>query len=1480
MSLFSSFVVFFLFSILLKTSLPSRIVDNSLLLRMNYLSTYSKALHRNITCSVTLFLTVSTSIIYSQNPPNVVIIMADDLGYYDVGFNRVHRPDVGEYGIIPTPEVDRIAQDGVTCTRGYVAHPFCGPSRAALLTGRYPHEVGSQYNLQNDAVDCNGNDVGIPLGPDSEFFSKALQQQANYDTYMVGKWHVGDTQQYDPLSRGFDEYWGFLGGGHHYFPEGDASQGINNSNNIAANQNNTGINDYFKYIEKNRQWLTNESRYVTRGISEEAVNFIKQGKQSNDPFLIYVAYNAPHTPLQAPVPDINQFLSNNPNFETQVANSPDILNAKAVVEATTQAEKDAEIAALVEKRVTYAAMVTIMDEGIGQIIDELQSNADGGSVFDNTLVIFLSDNGGKLREGGGANYPLDRGKGAVNEGGFRVPMAISWPDGGIQANSNYPYPISSLDIYPTLLGVAGLAIPDRLDGEDVSNHLAASSPVLRNDPLYILRHYNGFSNVSILDNVAGSNDKVIKKANGDWQQYNVDSDIAETTNIASPSTINRLVTKVKILAKQHIQPLFFDNCGNVLTNWIDKDMPRYMDASGRPNPPDETFFLDCQGNAQDSDNDGVCDGLDLCIGNDDTIDLNANGIPDGCDTCDPALNGTACNDGDICTTGDVYDLNCNCAGTLADADNDGVCDADDICPGGNDTVDTDGDGTPDFCDVCDAALIGTSCDDGDVCTTGDVYDSNCDCAGTFADADNDGVCDALDQCANIDDALIGQSCDDGDMCTTGDVYDSNCLCAGVIADADGDGICDAQDACPNLDDALIGTLCDDGDSCTTGDQYINCICMGTPEPDADQDGVCDALDQCPNFDDALIGQPCDDGLINTMNDVYTTGCMCEGMVMPISVCVRVNNGNDDVEESGIDGTMNISSGDLDMTDGGPRGNQTIGLRFRDISVPAGAQIMNAYLQFTAEEALSGTTALMIEGDATADAPAFVNQVNNVSNRNRTLANTTWNVPAWSSIGAAGAAEQSPDISTIIQEIVDTDGYVPGNALVLIVTGSGDRTAETFEGSPTQAPELCIEYLTCTEQGIACDDGDNCTINDFEDGNCNCVGTYSGDSDGDGVCDVEDICAGGNDTVDTDGDGTPDFCDTCDNALIGTSCDDGDVCTMGDVYDSNCDCAGTFVDADNDGVCDADDICPGGNDAVDSDGDGTPDFCDTCGNAVIGTSCDDGDVCTTGDVYDSNCNCAGTLADTDNDGVCDAEDLCPGGNDSLDSDGDGIPDDCDTCDMISNEDFESNSSAFWTTGGFDAAIVASSNSPEGGYSFRIRDNSFASSSISSPVLDLSSVESIQLTFDYQAIGMEAGEDFFLELSTDGGITYAILEEWNSGVEFFNGIVYNEDISISNNNLSTQTIIRFRCDASINSDEVYLDNIIIETCVPDSDCVDVIVNNDNSLFSSSLRAVLEIKSNNIIPAGVDIEFSAGQSVELLSGFEVKSTAVFHAFIESCQ
>ncbi len=236
---------------------------------------------------------------------------------------------------------------------------------------------------------------------------------------------------------------------------------------------------------------------------------------------------------------------------------------------------------------------------------------------------------------------------------------------------------------------------------------------------------------------------------------------------------------------------------------------------------------------------------------------------------------------------------------------------------------------------------------------------------------------------------------------------------------------------------------------------------------------------------------------------------------------------------------------------------------------------------------------------------------------------------------------------------DQDGVCNTND---ICEGSDDTIDSDNDGKPDGCDDCDGNLL-----GTACDDGNPCTEDDKYNADCNCEGVFTGeDDDNDGVCNAFDVCPGGDDSVDSDGDGMPDDCDDCDDRTIGSPCDDGDVCTILDVVTSDCGCQGIYIDSDADGVCNILDICEGYDDGADFDNDGIPDGCDPCDNALIGTPCDDYDACTINDVYDENCNCVGTFEDTDNDSVCDAEDLCEGFNDNDDADGDTTPDACDDC----------------------------------------------------------------------------------------------------------------------------------------------------------------------------------------------------------------------------
>ena len=367
------------------------------------------------------------------------------------------------------------------------------------------------------------------------------------------------------------------------------------------------------------------------------------------------------------------------------------------------------------------------------------------------------------------------------------------------------------------------------------------------------------------------------------------------------------------------------------------------------------------------------------------------------------------------------------------------------------------------------------------------------------------------------------------------------------------------------------------------------------------------------------------------------------LVGEISTCSQVSASTDDAEER-PSGTLRLTSSDLELINDGSE-DQTVGMRFMDLNIPQGATIVSANIQFTVDEAANiDPCNLNIYGEDSDDAATFIGTKYNMTDRPLTGATVSWSPPIWPTAEDSGPNQQTADIAPIIQEIVDRANYTSNSAIAIIMSGTGRRTAVSYNGDAAMAPELCVSYeLTGSYDcpslsaniGDPCDDMDVCTIDDEVQPDCSCAGTFQ-DGDGDGVCDALDVCPGGPEpgTVCDDGDpntsgevimpdcscAVPD----CPSQLanIGDPCDDGDVCTIDDEIQPDCSCVGTFQDGDGDGVCDAEDVCPGAPDP--------------------GLPCDDMDVCTTGDEVQPNCSCAGTFQDSDGDGVCDANDLCPGG----------------------------------------------------------------------------------------------------------------------------------------------------------------------------------------------------------------------------------------------
>lgn len=363
---------------------------------------YQKAIFFFILCSLSLGIQAQGK----SDKPNFVIILADDLGYGDVGFTGSTQ--------IKTPHIDALSNSGVTFTQGYVSAPVCGPSRAGLMTGRNQVNFGFDNNPIVNLPQYDKDYIGLPV--DEKTIADRLSE-LGYVNGLIGKWHLGEKEQFNPTKRGFDEFWGYLGGGHNYFPT--KPNGDPYPNKIISNF-------------KTPQPIT----YITDDKGDECVDFIDRHKDES--FFLYASFNAPHAPMQATEDDLALY--------AHVANL---------------------------KRRTYCAMVHRLDINVGRIIDELKKQ----KVYDNTVIVFLSDNGGPCFQNSSLNAPFRGSKGILLEGGIRVPFAISYAN-RIKAGSHYDYPISSLDLTPTFVALAGgeISAKDKLDGVDIYPFITGKKP--------------------------------------------------------------------------------------------------------------------------------------------------------------------------------------------------------------------------------------------------------------------------------------------------------------------------------------------------------------------------------------------------------------------------------------------------------------------------------------------------------------------------------------------------------------------------------------------------------------------------------------------------------------------------------------------------------------------------------------------------------------------------------------------------------------------------------------------------------------------------------------------------------------------------------------------------------------------------------------------------------------------------------------------
>lgn len=381
----------------------------------------------------------------TDRPPNIIVILADDLGWNDISF---YGGGVGD-GAVQTPNIDRIAAEGVHFSNGYAGNATCAPSRAALLTGRYPTRYGFEFtpapavmmrmaaNFESHREEphpgafLEENLAGFPAVeeqsvPASEIFLPELLASRGYHSMVMGKWHLGESEGHAPNDQGFDEFLGFLAGAA-MFAEFDDPAMVKSIQAFDPIDQFLWPNLTFA-VRYNKQQHFAPDEYMTDYLSTQAVRAIEANKHR--PFFMYLSYNAPHTPLHAKKSDYDTL---------------------PMISSHTER--------------VYGAMIVALDRGIGRVMAALEA----ADIDDNTLIIFSSDNGGAHYVGlADLNAPYRGWKMTFFEGGTHVPFFMRWPD-RIEAASEYQRPVTHIDIFSTAAAAAEVEVPaDReIDGVDL-----------------------------------------------------------------------------------------------------------------------------------------------------------------------------------------------------------------------------------------------------------------------------------------------------------------------------------------------------------------------------------------------------------------------------------------------------------------------------------------------------------------------------------------------------------------------------------------------------------------------------------------------------------------------------------------------------------------------------------------------------------------------------------------------------------------------------------------------------------------------------------------------------------------------------------------------------------------------------------------------------------------------------------------------------
>ena len=397
--------------------------------------------------------------------PNVLLILADDHGYGDISAHN--GPS------IQTPNIDRIAEQGTRFTRFYANSSVCSPSRASLMTGRYPDRAGVPGVIRTHPENSWGY-----FRQDAVTLPSALKQK-DYRTALIGKWHLGLEPENHPCKRGFDHFHGFLG---------------------------DMMDDYYTHRRHDINYMqhgfdTIDPRgHATDLFTEWSMDFIRAQAQSFEPFFLYLAYNAPHTPIQPPDEWIARVQEREPDISPQ--------------------------------RAKYIALVEHMDAGIGRVLDTLEDTDQ----LSNTLVIYTSDNGGAMNVGA-HNGPLRGQKGQMYEGGIRVPTCAMWP-GYIQDGHVTDQVALLMDLFPTICEVAGASIPEGIEGRSIWQTLQGEQQDFSERILYWLRREGGQQFLGQCQHAIRRGDtKLLHNSPFEpLELYNLSNDPLETTDNAQTET--------------------------------------------------------------------------------------------------------------------------------------------------------------------------------------------------------------------------------------------------------------------------------------------------------------------------------------------------------------------------------------------------------------------------------------------------------------------------------------------------------------------------------------------------------------------------------------------------------------------------------------------------------------------------------------------------------------------------------------------------------------------------------------------------------------------------------------------------------------------------------------------------------------------------------------------------------------------------------